>query len=83
MLVELSEFFWLACEGLIEALSVDSLLVALGTGIRLRGLQEVEPDHDIFLVRDDRNIPIALFVVLRLLNRLHDSDRIEAITIAI
>ena len=84
MLVELPQIFWLAGEVLIEASAVDLLPVQVGTGFRRQlGRQKVEPDHDIFFIRDYSHVPIVLLVVLGLLDRLHDRNRIEPITIGI
>ena len=41
---------------------------------------QIESNHDILLISDDCNIPVALLVVGRILDRLDHRNREEAIT---
>ena len=61
MLVKLPEILRLCCQGRIEAWAVDLLGVAILIYLLLVriGGQQVEPDHDILFISDDRNIPVA------------------------
>ena len=82
MLIQLSQTLWVRKETLIEGCAVNFLFVDVGRVTCLVSwgfTNEIEPNHDIFIIRDDSDVPVSLLVVLRLQDGLHHGNRIEVI----